>query len=69
MVQQGLGEQVFLIVEVVVQHAVGHLGFPGDVAHGQPGAPALVEEPGGGGDQVLAEVLSVAVAKHGRFPR
>jgi hypothetical protein len=36
--QQGLGEQVFLVLEVVVERAVGYLGFPGDVAYGQAGA-------------------------------
>ena len=67
--QQGLSEQVFLVLEVVVQRAVCHLGFPGDVAHGQAGAAALVEQSRGRPDQVLAEVLSVAVSEHGRFPR
>jgi len=67
--QQGLGEQVFLVLEVVVERAVGHLGFPGDVAHGQAGAAALVEQARGRPDQVLAEVLSVAVAEHGGLPR
>ena len=67
--QQGLGEQVFLVLEVVVEHAVGDLGLPGDVAHGQPGAAALVDQSRGGRDQVLAQVLSVAVAQHGGFPR
>ena len=67
--QQGLRQQVLLVLEVVVQRAVGHLGFPGDVPDGQPGAAALVDQPGGGGDQVFAEVLPVAVAEHGWFPR
>jgi len=54
--QQGLREQVLLVLEVVVQRAVGDLGFPGDVPDDQPGAAALVDQPRGRGDQVFAEV-------------
>ena len=70
--EQGVRQQVVLVVEIVVQHAVGDLRLPGDVAHGQPGAAPLADQPRRGRDQVLAQVpgaAPVAVAEHGRFPR
>lgn len=63
------GEQVLFVLEVVVEHTVGDLGFPRDVADSQPCAAPLIDQPRGGRDQVLAQVRAVAVAQHGGFPR
>ncbi len=67
--EQRVDEQVFLVLEVVVEHPVGHLGLAGDIPHGQARAAPLVDQPGGGLDQVVAEVLAAVVAQHGRLPR
>jgi ATP-binding cassette, subfamily B, bacterial len=67
--QQRVGQQVFLVLEVVVQHAVGDLRLPGDVADGQRTGAALADQPRGGGDQVLAQVLRVVAAEGSGFPR
>ena len=66
-----MGEQVLFVLEVVVEHAVGDLGLPGDVTHAQPGAAPLVDQPRRGGDEIVAQVLAVAVAvaKDGWLPR
>jgi hypothetical protein len=41
----------------------------GDVSHRQPGAAALAKQPGGGCDQVLAQILAAPVAQGGWWPR
>ena len=62
-------EQVLFVLEVVVEHAVGDLGLAGDVTHAEPGAASLVDQPGGSGDEVLAQVLAIPTTQDGRFPR
>jgi hypothetical protein len=67
---QGEREELFLAREVVVEHAVGDLGLPGDVAHGEAGGAAQGYEAFGGGDQVLAQALTAAaVTQDGCFSR
>ncbi|MFF0576371.1 hypothetical protein ACFY19_09615 [Streptosporangium saharense] len=41
---------------MVVQHAVRDPRLAGDVADGESGGAALGDEPGGGGDEVVAQL-------------
>ena len=67
--QQRVGQQVLLVLEVVVEDAVGHLGLPRDVADGQRAGTALADQPRGDGDQVPAQVLRVPAAEDAGSPR
>ena len=67
--EQRVDELVFLVLEVVVEHTVGDLGFTRDVPDRQAGAASLVDQPGSGGDQVVAQVLAAVITQHGRLPR
>src|SRR6266568_1218315 len=58
-----LGQDVVLAVEVEVEAAAGDAGRGEDVADGEVAERAVGEQPGGGGQDGLAQVRGVAAAR------
>jgi len=57
------GQDVMLAVEVEVEAAAGDAGRDEDIADGEGAERAIGEQPGGDGQDGLAQVRSVAAAR------